>query len=149
MGAHTGPVNRRVGLLLLVATVGVAAASLAGTRWSAPSLTTFAGKYEGHGESLTISRSGVGTAEIYSGCCDFVLALTFQLSHPRLTRSGLPIATETAIRVKIGDRSAFGGPWQPPHVGQVATLRLTDGNIMDELSGATYCSSGKHWVCGA
>jgi hypothetical protein len=112
-------------------------------------LSVFAGSWEGHGEGLTITRDGVGKAEIYSGCCDFVLAVTFKLARPRAAPGGAT-ATETATAVRIGDRSAFGGPWHPPHVGETATLRLKDGVITDPLSGADYCSPhAKHWVCGA
>lgn len=129
--------------------LAIAALALAGCGGGHPNLATFAGSYEGHGIGMKISRDGAGTAVVYSGCCDFVLALSFQLSDPRVGPGGAT-ATETATRVRIGDRSAFGGPWHPPHVGEKATLRLKDGVITDPLSGADYCSPhAKHWVCGA
>jgi hypothetical protein len=114
-----------------------------------PTLSAFSGSWQGHGRGLSISRDGVGRAEVYSGCCDFVLAVRFRLTRPHAAAGGAT-ATETAIAVRIGDRSAFGGPWHPPRVGESATLRLKDGVITDPLSGANYCGVNvKHWVCGA
>lgn len=98
---------------------------------------------------MTITRNGIGKAQIDLGCCDVVLVLTFRLSHPRSAPGGAT-ATETATAVRIDDPSAFGGPWHPPHVGERATIRLKDGIIIDALSGSSYCGpKTKHWVCGA
>ena len=146
--AHNPCVARLVRFGSLAASL-LAAAAVAGCGGGQPSLAAFAGSYEGHGEGLTITRSGMGKAVVYSGCCDFVLALTFHLSQPRSAPGGAT-ATEMATAVRIGDRSAFGGPWHPPHVGERATLRLKNGVITDPLSGSDYCSPhAKHWVCGA
>lgn len=146
--AHNPCVQLAVRLGVIVASV-FAASALSGCGSNQPNLAVFAGSYRGHGEGLTITRSGIGKAQINFGCCDVVLVLRFQLSQPRAALGGAT-ATETATAVRVGDRSAFGGPWHPPHVGERATLRLKDGVIIDALSGASYCGPHtEHWVCGA
>jgi hypothetical protein len=110
---------------------------LAGCGSSQVGLNVFAGSYQGHTRALTITRGGVGKVEDYSGCCDFAFELIFQLSRPRSARGGAS-ATETVTAIRIGDRSVFGRPWHPPHVGETATLNLKDGVIRDSLLGATF-----------
>lgn len=146
--AHNARVRRGVRFGCLTA-VGLTVFASAGCGGKDPSLAVFAGSWLAHGGGLTITHDGVGRAVVYSGCCDFVEAVTFRLSRPRAAPGGAT-ATETATVVRIGDKSAFGGPWHPAHVGESATLRLKDGVITDPLSGSNYCSThAKHWVCGA
>lgn len=110
----------------------------------------FAGNWSGHGRGLTISRDGVGKESVYSGCCDFVVAVKFRLSRQRVAPGGVTTATATVVAIRFGDKSAFGGPWHPPHLGQSSLLRLKDGVITDPITGTNYCGpSTKHWVCGA
>ena len=129
--------------------VGVAALTLAGCGGGGATLATFAGEWQGHTRSLTITRSGEGIESIYSGCCDFAIAIHFRLSRPHGT-SRAATATAVVTAVRIGDKSAFGKGDSPPHVGESKVIRLRDGVITETLTGANYCSTSvKRWTCGA
>lgn len=115
----------------------------------AAALRTFAGRWQGHGRGLTITKAGRAAESVYSGCCYLVIALKFELSRPRGTRRAAA-ATATVTAVRIGDRSWFTKAHPPPHVGESRTIRLRDGVISETLTGINYCAyNAKPWVCGA
>lgn len=123
--------------------------ALAGCGGGNATLATFAGNWLGHTRDLTITPTGSAHESIYAGCCDFVIAVQFQLSHPSGQRADAT-ATATVTAVRIGDRSVFTKAHPPPHVGETSTIRLHDGVIVETLTGTNYCSpKAKHWVCGA
>jgi hypothetical protein len=134
--------------LALLPTAALAAFALAGCGGGKATLATFAGSWEGHTRGLTIARGGNAKESIYTGCCDFVIAVRFRLSRAQGTpRSATAIATVTAVR--IGDRSVFTKADPAPRVGESRTIRLRDGVITETLTGTNYCSpTAKHWTCG-
>ncbi|HET7567659.1 MAG TPA: hypothetical protein VFJ91_06685 [Gaiellaceae bacterium] len=131
---------------LVSAVAAVLAAAGCGDR-ATPAM--FAGSWSGHTRALTITADGRGRESIYSGCCHFVLAMRFRLSHAQGT-PGRATATATVTRVRVGDRTAFTAASPPPRVGESGTIGLRDGVITESLTGTTYCSTrAKRWVCGA
>jgi hypothetical protein len=135
--------------LLLLSATWVAALLLPGCGSDKATLATFAGTWQGHSRVLKITRAGLAKETVYSGCCDFVLAVEFRLSRPHGTaRAATAMATVTAVR--IGGRSVLTQANPAPHVGESRTIRLRDGVISETLTRTNYCSpSAKHWVCGA
>jgi hypothetical protein len=150
-----------------VVTLGSAAVALAGPSLSgaaAPSshggaveahsdratLSTFAGTWTGHTRILRISRSGDALEHLDNGCCDHVMDLRFDLSHVRGTRTNAS-ATAKVTKVRVLDPSAFVAGYQPPHVGEVHTLRLRHGVITEPFTTVTYCNfaAGASGKCGA
>jgi hypothetical protein len=104
-------------------------------------LATFAGGWQAHGRSLTITRVGMAHERLTLGLGDFVVELRFRLSRP----TGTPhdaTATATVTAVRIGDRSVFTANHPPPHVGELFKIRFRDGVITEPLTGARYCGPG-------
>jgi hypothetical protein len=124
--------------LAVVPAAAVAAVTL-GCGGGKATLSTFAGRWEGHSRGLTITRAGDATESIYSGCCEFVIAVKFRLSHPQGTRHAAS-ATATVTAVRIGDKSVFSKQHPAPHAGESRRIRLRDGVIAETLTGTNYCS---------
>jgi hypothetical protein len=129
----------------------VASLALGGCGSDTVTLRTFAGGWQAHARSLSISRTGDGREWVSLGLSDFVVDLRFHLSRPRGTPHDAA-ATATVTAVRIGDRRVFTAAHPPPRVGESFELRLRDGVITDPLIGANYCGPGVDWPkagCGA
>jgi hypothetical protein len=127
----------------------VSALLLSGCGGGDAKLTTFAGTWQGHTRGLRITRAGLASELIYSGCCHVGLAMRFRLSEPRGT-SRAATATATVTSVRIPDETVLSPVHPAPRVGQTKKIRLRDGVITETITGTKYCSpTAKHWVCGA
>jgi alpha-tubulin suppressor-like RCC1 family protein len=111
-------------------------------------LDVFAGRWSGHERGLTISRKGRAKMVVYIGCCNHIIDLWFKLSHIRGTYS-VARARARVTRVHVFDRDFVGNG--APHVGQVGTLRLKRGIIVEPFTGNYYCDAprGLNGDCGA
>jgi hypothetical protein len=133
----------------LPATAAAGLLMLAGCGGGDATLATFGGTWQGHGHTLKITRAGVATETIDSGCCHLALAVDFRLSNPHGT-ARTATATATVAAVRTGEQSAFAEAIPKPRVGQSRTIRLREGVITETLTGTRYCSpAAKRWVCGA
>jgi len=114
------------------------------------SLALYAGGWSGHDRGLKISRSGVGSEEYLSGCCNVVIDVKFRLSNPRGTRRSAT-ATATVTFVRVWDKTWFTKADPPPHLGERRTLRLRDGVLTEPLVGTDYCdpTAEGQGKCGA
>jgi hypothetical protein len=112
-------------------------------------LAVFAGRWGGHERLLQISRKGRAKIVMYLGCCDHIINLWFQLSRIHGTYTTAR-ARARITRVHVYDKSAFTGGGAP-HVGQVGSLRLRRGVIIDSFLGWNYCDEveGGKGTCGA
>lgn len=114
-------------------------------------LLSFAGRWQAHARSLTITRTGHGHEWLSLGLSDFIVDLRFRLSRP----SGTPhnaTATAKVTAVRIRDRSFFTAAHPPPRVGDSFRIRLRNGVITELHTGANYCGPGVDWPkagCGA
>jgi alpha-tubulin suppressor-like RCC1 family protein len=110
-------------------------------------LDVFAGRWFGHERSLTISRKGRAKMVVYLGCCSHIIDLWFQLSQVRGTYS-VAHARARVTRVHVFNRHIAG---HGPHVGQVGTLRLNRGYMVEPFSGWNFCDEvrGAKHDCGA
>jgi hypothetical protein len=114
------------------------------------SLRTFAGRWQGHGRGLTITRTGHATEIVNSGCCYLVIAVKFRLSHPR----GTPHAARsraTVTSVRVANKRWFSKRHPPPRIGDTATIRVRDGRLYEGLTGVYYClpATWRRQLCGA
>jgi hypothetical protein len=110
-------------------------------------LAVFAGRWYGHERSLRISPKGRAKMVVYLGCCSHIIDLWFQLSRVRGTYS-VARARARVTRVHVFDRHIAGNG---PHVGQVGTLRLKRGYMVEPFGGWNFCDEvevGKG-TCGA
>jgi hypothetical protein len=125
----------RAGLAAAIATL-----ALAGCGGDKATLDTFAGTWQAHARTLTISRTGKGQEWISLGLGHPVIALRFHLSRLRGTPHDAT-ATATVTAVRIDDRSVFTAEHPRPRVGDSRRIRLRDGIITEPLTRARYCSS--------
>lgn len=124
-----------------------ASASAAATRRA--TLATFAGYWGGHTRYLKITPGGSAKESIGDGCCHPLVDLRLELSHPR----GTVHVASVAIRVtsvKVHDRNAYKGSYDPPFPGQVSRMRLRYGVLTDPITRATYCNEAqdRKGTCG-
>jgi hypothetical protein len=135
--------SSRIAALSAAAMTSLALAGCAGDK---ATLATFAGTWQGHGRTLSITRTADAKEWISLGLGHFVIALRFHLSRP----SGTPhdaVATATVTAVRLGKEQVFTGAHPPPRVGQSRTIRLRDGVITETLTGAHYCSAtARRWT---
>jgi hypothetical protein len=126
--------------------------ALAGCGGDKATLATFAGGWQAHARSLTITRTGNAKEWLSLGLGHFVIALRFHLSRPRGTPHDAT-ATATVTAARIGERSPFTAGHPPPRVGDSRRIRLRDGVITETLTGAHYCGpTVRNWLdagCGA
>ena len=120
-------------------------------------LRTFAGGWQAHARTLSISRAGYGREWLSLGMSsplprrNFVFDVRFRLSRPQ----GKPhdaTATATITAVRIGGQSTFTAAHPAPRVGESFRVRLRNGVLTSRLSGANYCGPGVNWPtagCGA
>jgi hypothetical protein len=129
----------------------LATLALGGCGGDKATLATFAGGWQAHARSLTITRTGNAHERLTLGLGDFVVGLRFRLSRPTGTpRDATARATVTAVR--IGDRSVFTANHPAPRVGESFRIHLRDAVITEPLTGAKYCGPGVDWPdagCGA
>jgi hypothetical protein len=113
---------------------------------SAVTLKAFAGTWNGHSRTLTVSASGRAHETVGDGCCTPEIDMTFQLSNPRGTDAAHATATATVTAVTLW---AASGP--KPKVGDKGTVELVDGELTDSLGGASFCDreAQARGVCGA
>jgi alpha-tubulin suppressor-like RCC1 family protein len=109
----------------------------------------FAGVWGGHERTLRITREGRAKMVVYVGCCTHVINVWFRLSKVHGTYS-VARARARVTRVHVFAKDAFGTA-RPPHVGQVGTLRLKHGVIIEPFLGGYYCGDAKaqQSYCGA
>jgi hypothetical protein len=129
----------------------IATFALAGCGGDKATLDTFAGTWQAHGRTLTMTRTGKGQEWVSLGLGHFVIALRFHVSQ----LSGTPddaTATATVTAVRLGERSAFSASRPPPHVSESRRIRLRDG-VITGLTGDHYCGpNAGDWIdagCGA
>ncbi len=135
--------SSRIAALPAVAMTTIALAGCGGDK---ATLATFAGGWQAHARSLTITRTGNAKEWFSVGLGHFVIALRFHLSRPRGTPHDAT-ATETVTAVRLGERSAFTAAHPPPRVGESRRIRRRDGVITETLTGANYCSpTARHWT---
>ena len=108
----------------------------------------FAGLWAGHERSLRITSKGRAKMRVYISCCIHVIDLSFQLSRVRGTYTTAR-ARAVITRVHVFDKSFFRRG--RPHVGQVGTLRLKNGIIVEPFLGGYYCdeANAQKSACGA
>jgi hypothetical protein len=134
-----------------VLVAAIASLALGGCGGDKATLRSFAGGWQAHARSLTISGTGDAHEWFSLGLSDFVLELRFHLSRPRGTPQDAT-ATAMVTAVRIGDRSVFTAAHPPPRVGESFVIRLRDGVITEPLTRANYCGRGVEWPkagCGA
>jgi len=133
----------------VLAATGILA--LGGYGGAKATLGTFAGGWQAHARSLSITGTGDAHEWFSLGVGDLVVEMRFHLSQPRGTpHAATAAAMVTAVR--IGDRSVFTAAHPPPRVGQSFRIRLRQGVITEPLTGANYCGPGVDWPkagCGA
>lgn len=108
----------------------------------------FAGYWGGHERSLRITRKGRGKMVVYLGCCTHIINLSFQVFHVRGTYS------TARARARVTHVHVFTKPdavTDFPHVGEVGTLKLKAGVIVESFLGGYYCDDGRmqESYCGA
>jgi alpha-tubulin suppressor-like RCC1 family protein len=106
----------------------------------------FAGLWGGHQRSLRITPKGRGTMRVSISCCIRVIDVSFRLSRVRGTYATAR-ARARITRVRVHDKSFFRRG--RPHVGQVGTLRLKNGIIVEPFLGGYYCDEAAVGQCGA
>jgi hypothetical protein len=118
--------RRRIAVALLAALVP---ASTAAAVRPGP----FAGQWWGHTRSLHLDAAGRGREFDDDGCCRRVLDFDFRLLSVSRTgtteQARIRVTTIRVDRVRPRIR-----------VGQIETLRLRRGVIVDSLSGASFCA---------
>jgi hypothetical protein len=113
-------------------------------------LASFAGTWYGHTRLLKITRTGLATESVNSGCCDHAITFKMRLSHPRGTTSvGSVLARVVAVRVF--NPADFSKAFPPPKVGQTRRMTLRHGVIVDPFLRTTYCdmAADMKGYCGA
>jgi len=101
-------------------------------------LGTFVGHWHGDSRGLDVYRSGRGKEYIGTGSPP-IATLTFDV----LRVAGTPVVADARIRVtsvRITHRSALFGSL--PHKGELGTLRLRHGIIIDSTTRVLYCAPG-------
>lgn len=108
----------------------------------------FAGLWGGHQRSLRIASKGRATMRVGIGCCIRIIDLSFRLSRVRGTYATAR-ARARITRVRVYDKTFFRRG--RPRVGQVGTLRLKNGIIVDPFLGGYYCdeAAAQKSACGA
>ena len=115
-----------------------------------PTLASFAGTWYGHTRLLKITRTGLATESVSSGCCDHAITFKMRLSHPRGTTSvGSVLARVVAVRVL--NPADFSKAFPPPKVGQTRRMTLRHGVIVDPFLRTNYCdvAADMKGYCGA
>jgi hypothetical protein len=79
-------------------------------------------------------------------CCIHVIDVSFQLSRVRGTYATAR-ARARITRVRVFDKTFFRRG--RPHVGDVGTLRLKNGIIVEPFLGGYYCDEAAVGQCGA
>jgi hypothetical protein len=143
----------RILVYCLLATVAVTGAASASTA-PAAMLNTFAGTWYGHDRYLKITDHGIGSAWV---CCAFRalqapnwrggVVVRFRLSKVTGT-PGNAVAEERGIQVLNQRKSSVA---MGLFVGEVRTLRLRNGVILDRLTRLSYCDNAQDRAgrCGA
>jgi hypothetical protein len=143
--------------LASVAITAITSLLLGGCVGDKATLRDFAGGWQAHARSLSITRSGDGSEWLSLGMSsssprqNFVFDIRFRLSRPQGTPHDAT-ATATITAVRIGDQSAFTAAHPAPRVGESFKIRLRKGVLTSLLSGANYCGAGVNWPkagCGA
>jgi hypothetical protein len=113
-------------------------------------LSTFAGVRQGHGRTLTITKTGQAREQINSSCCKVALRLEFRISQPRGPVDAAT-ALATVTRVRVLDRQWFTKANPAPRVGETGTIRLRDQNVYEGLTRVYYCrpATWRYQLCGA
>jgi hypothetical protein len=140
-----------------VPVAAVAALVVSGCGGDGVSLRTFAGSWQAHARTLSISRAGEGREWLSLGMSspfprrNFVFDIRFRLSRPQGTPHDAT-ATATITAVRLGGQSTFTAAHPAPRVGESFRIRLRNGVLTSRLSRANYCGPGVNWPkagCGA
>ena len=145
----------------LVSAVTVATTSLvlSGCGGEKVTMRSFAGGWQAHARSLSITRAGDGREWLSLGMSspspqqNFVFDVRFRLSRPQGTAHEATV-TATITAVRIGGQSVdfFTEAHPPPRVGEAFRIRLRNRVVTSLLSGLKYCGPGVNWPkagCGA
>jgi hypothetical protein len=118
---------------------------------AAPDFAALVGVFRGHTRSLRITKDGLVTETQFSGCCQEVIAMTYQLSEPRTTGKGATaVTTAQAVLTKVTyDKTALGS--KPPKPGATGTITIKNGIVTTPFEPTTYCdrAAAKKGKCGA
>jgi hypothetical protein len=118
---------------------------------AAPDFAGLVGTFRGHTRSLRVTKDGLVTETQFSGCCQKVISLTYQLSEPRTTGKGAKaVTTATALLTKVSyDKKTYGS--KPPKPGATGTIIIKNGVVTTPFASTTYCdrAAGKKGKCGA
>jgi hypothetical protein len=137
----------RIAALLAAA---MATFALAGCGGDKATRATFAGTWQAHGRTLTITRTGNGREWVSLGLGHFVIALRFHVSQPKGTADDAT-ARATVTAVRLGERTFIASRLQP-RVGESRRISLRDG-VITGLTGESYCGpTAGDWLdagCGA
>ena len=69
---------------------------------AAPDFAALVGAFKGHTRTLRVSKDGLVTETQFSGCCQKLVVLTYQLSEPRTTGKGdKAVTTAQAVLTKV------------------------------------------------
>ena len=116
---------------------------------SAVSLKPFVGEWVGHTRDVTVSTSGRLEEHVGDGCCDPVIDLVLQLSHPR--RDGTWVATSRVVSAKV--HPGWKGSGRPaPKPGDTGTVTVgADHILVDSITTNGFCDPDRTapGTCGA
>jgi hypothetical protein len=118
---------------------------------AAPDFAGLVGAFRGHTRTLRVTKDGLVTETQYSGCCQEVISMTYQLSEPRTTGKGAKAETTAqAVLTKVTyDKTAY--PSKPPKPGTKGTITIKNGVVTTPFASTTYCdrAAAKKGKCGA
>jgi hypothetical protein len=104
---------------------------------------TFAGVWDGHTRTLSITAKGRGVESVSVGCCYWYYRLAFKI------RSVTGTLTRATATVRVTSFKRHDKSVKPVQVGDFGRLRLRNGMVTDGLTKATFCSVAAQMACGA
>ena len=112
-----------------------------------PSFSAFTRSWYAHTSFLTVSRTGAVHEFVGDGCCDPIIDLRYQLSHPR-QQGPAWVADATVTAVKLHH---YTDRRPPPKVGDTYQVRVQNGFFYPfSISDWRYCDEAvQPGQCGA
>ncbi len=118
---------------------------------AAPDFATLVGTFRGHTRSLRVTKDGLVTETQYSGCCQKVVTLVYQLSEPRTTGTGATAVTTAQAVLTKSTYDKLAMTTAPPKPGTTGTITVKNGVVTTPFVSSTYCdkTAAKKGKCGA